>query len=114
MLKDVTLTISHVSVVWFYGQSQLINYPTHLAKESSPCTDLIFAASPYLISKAGIEICLDGKCDQNLIYGMIDFKVLFNLLTWKKFTIISADWNADWSSFFKELSQQAYNIVTTL
>lgn len=40
----------------------LINHPTHLANESSPC---IFAASPNLIRKAGIEIYLN-----NLAYSL--------------------------------------------
>ena len=54
---------------------QSINKPTHEGKESSLCTDLIFAISPNLIRETGVELSIFQKCHHNLIYGIIDFKV---------------------------------------
>ena len=56
------------------GYSQIINQPTHMTKESSSCTDLIFTASLNLISNIGVELSVFEKCHHSLIYGINDFK----------------------------------------
>ena len=55
---------------------QLINNPTHITEESSSCIDLIFATRSNLIRETGVELSIFEKCHHNLIYGIIDFKVL--------------------------------------
>ena len=59
------------------GYSQLINKPTHETKESFTGIDLIFALSPNLIRKIGVELSIFEKYHCNLMYGIIDFKVPF-------------------------------------
>ena len=58
------------------GYSKLVNLPI-ITKESSTCIDLVFATSPNLIRETGVELSISEKCDHNLIYGIIDFKVPF-------------------------------------
>ena len=63
------------SVTSVWGYSQLTNKPTHVSKESSSCSKLIFATSPNLIGETGVELSVFEKCHHNLIYGITDFKV---------------------------------------
>ena len=62
------------------GYSQLINNPTHIAKESSLCIHLIFATSPNLIRETEVKLSILKKCHHNLIYVSLILRSLFHQL----------------------------------
>ena len=91
--------------------NQLINKPIHITKESSSCIDLIFVTSPNLIRETGVELSIFEKCHHNLIYDIIDFKVLlppsylrevWNYKNANVNHIQSAVWGIDWEFLFRK------------
>ena len=57
------------------GYSQLIHQPTNITKDSLSCIDLIFTSNPNLIKSSGVKMSLFEKCQHNIVYDKIDFKI---------------------------------------
>ena len=58
------------------GFKQIINKPTHIANNSSSCTDLIFCNNLNLFSNYGVDLSLFEKCHHNIIFGKINIRIL--------------------------------------
>ena len=93
------------SLISACGYSQI----THITKKSSSCIDLVFTASPNLISNTGVELSIFEKYHHKTIYGIIDFKVplrppilteVWDYINTNSDYIQSAVSNTDWELLF--------------
>ena len=65
------------SITSQFGLQQLINEPTHHTKNSSSCTDLIFASQPNLVMKSGVHSSLHENCHHQTIYAKFNLKIFY-------------------------------------
>ena len=60
-----------------HGFHQTINEPTHVLKNSSSCTDLIFTSKPNLVLDSGGHSSLHLNCHHQIGYAKYNLKILF-------------------------------------
>ena len=60
-----------------HGFHQTINEPTHVLKNSSSCTDLIFTSKPNLVVDSGGHSSLHLNCHHQIGYAKYNLKILF-------------------------------------
>ena len=54
---------------------QVINEPTHILVNSSPCIELIFTSQPNLITESGVHLSSHPNCHHQVIYAKFNLKV---------------------------------------
>ena len=54
---------------------QIINKPTHIANDSSSCTDLTFCNNLNLISNYGVDLSLFRQCHHNIIFHKMNIQI---------------------------------------
>ena len=54
--------------------------PTHLTKNSSSCTDLMFTSQPTLVMEPGLNSSLHKNCHHQIIYSNLTLKFILHLL----------------------------------
>ena len=60
-----------------FGLQQLINEPTHHARDSSSFIDLIFASQPNLVMESGVHSSLHKNCHHQIIYTKFNLKIYY-------------------------------------
>ena len=55
--------------------SQLIDEPTHIINDSSPCIDLIITSQPFLFVEHGIHPSLFKNCHHKIVHGKLNLSV---------------------------------------
>ena len=59
------------------GLHQIINEPTHILENSSPCIDLIFTSQPNLSVESGTQPSFHPNCHHEIIYAKFNLEVLY-------------------------------------
>ena len=74
---DITATegIQLETTTTIYGILQLMDVPTHIRKNSSSCTDLIFTNQPNLIFNRGTHPSLHENCQYQIIFAKARLRV---------------------------------------
>ena len=74
---DITTTegIQYETTTTIYGLQQLTDEPTHIRKNSSSCTDLIFTNQPNLIVHRGTHPSLHENCQHQITYAKARLRV---------------------------------------
>ena len=58
-----------------FGLHQLINEPTHLARNTSSCIDLIFTSQPNLVMESGVHSSLLENCYHQITCAKFNLKI---------------------------------------
>ena len=61
-----------------YGLQQLIDEPTHMRKNSTSCTDLIFTNQPNFIVNRGTHPSLHENCKHQITFAKARLRVEWN------------------------------------
>ena len=74
------------SLTFSNGFSELINEPTHIQTNSSPCIDLIFTDQPNLSMNSGVHSSLHPNCHHQLVHSSFNLNIHYpppyQRLTW--------------------------------
>ena len=57
--------------------SQLINEPTHIQRNSSSCTDLIFTDRPNLAVNSGVHASLHPNCHHQVVHTSFNLNIFY-------------------------------------
>ena len=59
------------------GFSQLILEPTYTQANSSPCTDLVFAAQPNVPVNSGVHVSLYPQFHHQIVHCIFDLNIYY-------------------------------------
>ena len=60
-----------------FGLYLLINEPTHLLENSSPCIDLIFKSQPNLVVESGVHPSLHPNCHHQIVFAKLNLMISY-------------------------------------
>ena len=65
------------SITSQFGLHQLINEPTDLLQNSSPCINLIFTSQPNIVVKSSVHPFLHPNCHHQIIFAKFNLKIYY-------------------------------------